>query len=154
MGTALTPPTPSGDAALTYSSGAGFLPAPYNETPAAFRSLAQLLLFWEVTAQSVTGFSSGTPYSINGVPVHTAICVHTTKTFHEGWLLFMAPWAAHSCWYYMMTYLNVIPGIEAGPVVKGLKVARYVAIKNQGNIGVSADWLFGGSPDMKKFTKL
>jgi hypothetical protein len=154
MGTSLTPPAPSGDAALTYSSGAGFLPAPANQTPAAFRSLAQLLLFWEITAQSVTGFSSGTPYSINGVPVHTAICVHTTHAFTEGWLLFMAPWAAHSAWYYMATYLNLIPGIESGPVVKGSKVAKYVAIKDQGNVGVSCDWLFPCSPDMKKLTRL
>ena len=96
-------------------------------------------------------YVSGIPYSINGVPVHTAICVNQIYNgLSGGRLLFMAPHAAQSGWYYMMSYLNIAPGTQTGPVVKGLKVAKYVAIKNQGNIGVSNNWLLACSPDMNQ----
>ena len=66
----------------------------------------------------------------------------------------MAPSAASKGWYYMATWLRATPGIGTGPVVTGLKVARYVAIKNQGNIGTTDDWLNICSPDMNKLTAL
>jgi hypothetical protein len=40
--------TLSGDAALTYRFGAGWLPSPNNVIPAAFKSLPELLAFWEI----------------------------------------------------------------------------------------------------------
>jgi hypothetical protein len=62
----------------------------------------------------------------------------------------MAPVAAHNGWYYITQYLDVAPGIGAGPVVTGLKVAKYVAIKSS-RIGTL--WGSHVFPNMKNFTQ-
>ncbi len=146
-------PVPSGDAALTYQYGAGYVPFLYDSfysEPVAFRSLADLLLFWEITARSEN--ISGTPYSINGVPTQTAICVKITYPTGDAWILYVAPSVANSGWYYMMNYLNVIPGIKTGPAVNGLKVAKYVAIISGDRTDL--DPAIFCSPDMTKLTAL
>jgi hypothetical protein len=84
----------------------------------------------------------------------TAVCVKTYGSLIEGWVLYMAPSQARSGWYYMGSWLNTLPGIDTGPVVTGLKVARYVAIADQGNIGRSANWALACSLDTNKLTDL
>jgi len=142
-------PAPSGDAALTYSFGAGWLNSNDN-LPAAFKSLSELLSFWEISAQSVTGIRGPFQvYSINSVSTHTALCV----TWAGLWLLYMAPGQARNGWYYITTILNHAAFPGAGPMVAGLRLARYVAIKGQGS--VPGDWWpLYCFPDMKNLTQL
>jgi hypothetical protein len=61
------------------------LPSPNDAMPAAFKSLAELLFFWEVSARSVIGGAGPFQvYSINSVHPQTAVCV----CWCGNWLLY------------------------------------------------------------------
>lgn len=132
----MTISAPGGNTQVTYRFGAGFLPAPLNLQPAAFKSLFDLVVYWTLVAQSQT--YAGTPYSLAGVPVHFAVCVRTGGAQ----LLYVAPSHAAFARHYVLGWLGARPQANTGPVVTGLTQARYVAISPQGSEGKIADWRF------------
>jgi hypothetical protein len=159
----------SGDDLLTYRSGAGFLAAPNNRSPVVFKSLGNLLAYWEFVSFDP---SSGRPvvYSLNGVHPSTAVCVCHLPLFQTDpkwaglggqWALYMEPDAARHAWYYLTVFLKAAPGINMGPAVKGLKAVSHVAIvNNPGHLGspdnkyhLTGGIFFGCVPDMKKLTR-
>jgi len=158
----ITIPALGGDALLTYKSGGGFLPAPNNVWPAAFKSLHNLTLWWKN--------NGGVVYSINSVSPNTAICVYLSAALISGfttmagkvtfpwvpsttyWALYMAPSTANNASHYLITYLKAPGGARTGPAVTGLRVAQYVIICNNPSLGWVDNWWFCCSPDTKKLT--
>ena len=162
-------PTPSGDALLAYHHGGGFLAAPHNTAPAAFKSLGDLLVYWETNAPFLGGHVK--VYSLNGVHPSAAICVHTGFITPLGpaagrlvkshlptlWLLYTAPSAANHAWFYLLNYLKASPGVNTRPAVKGLRVAQYVVIDggiSKGHSSACSTWFLLCNPDMKRLTEL
>jgi len=156
----ITIPTLGGDALLTYKSGGGFLPAPNNLWPTAFKSLHDLKHWWQN--------NGGVVYSMNSVSPHTAICVYLPKalvspytgrvsfppyiTSASYWALYMMPSAGNNASHYLISYLKAPVGTQTGPAVTGLKVAQYVIICNNPGLGWYDNSVFYCNPDMKKLT--
>jgi hypothetical protein len=158
---------------LTYKSGGGFLAAPNNAVPAAFKSLGDLLVYWAIHASSVGG-QPGEVYLMNSVSPNTALCVHTAitspfsiKTPFGGagvpmpptpeWLLYTTPSTVSQAWHYLVNFLKASPGINMGPAVSGLTVAQYVVIDSNIRKGPSSScstWYLSCNPDMTKLTRL
>lgn len=146
----------SGDALLTYKSGGGFLPAPNNgPLPAAFKSLNHLKSWWS-TPGNYSSLGGSTVYSLNSVSPDTAIIVLPDSPLPlpplpdpkainpwlqpNYWLLYMAPSVTGFAHHYITTYLKAPVLAGTGPVVKGLKIAKYVVIGN--NPSVISQWYF------------
>jgi len=142
------------DDVLVWRHGAAWLKNSLYNVPAAFRSTGDLLFYWEVTAPGSS--MPGSAYSLNGVPVQTAICVNAAGTGAFGfaysfWFLYMAPSHAATAWYYLLNWLNCPPGLNNYPVVTGSKSCQYVAIANTPEKG---SFLINCVPDTSKLTKL
>jgi hypothetical protein len=90
----------------------------------------------------------GTPFSLNGLPVSTAVCVRGAGVVGLGWLLYVAPNQAPLASNYMASWLNAVPGANTGPVVTVASGVGYVAIASQGVTGLSCN------PNMNKLTQL
>jgi hypothetical protein len=159
-----------GDGLLTYKSGGGFLPAPNNVLPAAFKSLHHLTSWWLD--------NGGAVFSINSVSSNVAICVlpnyaevRASDTAYDtlqrisgkkvnlaalsgGWVLYTAPSAANHASHYLISYLKATPGATTGPAVSGLKIAKYVIISNNPSLGTANNWWFNCTPNTNKFTQL
>lgn len=140
--------TLSGDATLTVVNGVGYVPG--DGTPAAFKSLAELVIFFELKAPSALLIPGPFHvYSFNSVSPHIAVCA----CWNDVWQLYMATESAHNGWYYLNAYLKTEPPAQpgAGPVVEGLKTYKFVAIRtsvSQTYLGTAA------SPDMTKLTEM
>src|SRR5258708_4840422 len=97
----------SGDASLTYRSGAGFLAAPHDVYPVAFKSLGDLLAYWEFHVFYHHWGGRPKTYSLNSVHPSTAICVSLAPDLYKGdlsllpWILYTAPGAVQHAWYYL-----------------------------------------------------
>jgi len=73
----------------------------------------------------------------------------------------MAPGSAQHAWYYLLNYLKVSSiGINAGPIVNGLKHDSYVMIvPNPAHFDPAhssspgSGFFFNCNPDMKKLTQ-
>jgi hypothetical protein len=155
-------PTPGlgGELLLTFKSGAGFLAAPNNVLPAAFKSLHDVKVYFK--GFGPVGYHV---YSMNGVSPSTAICVLTIvgrllPTGRGGGsagsvqgLLYTSPSAYNNAWYYLTNFLTASPGPLTGPVVKSLDIAQYVAIANNPSRG-SHYWAWNSDPDMKQLILL
>jgi hypothetical protein len=154
------------DPLLTYRAGAGFLAAPNNALPGAFKSLGDFCTYWEFNAGTPHDMGRPLIYTLNGIHPNLAICVHFNPPFAsfyrpQPWILYTQPEAVEHAWYYLVDYLKASPGINMGPVAKGLKDVSHVAIVNnprhlgssEGYYGIKGGWFFDCTPNMKKFTR-
>lgn len=117
---------------VKWSSGAGYRQG--DILPAAFTSLGNFLIFWEINSPS-----NMVPYSLNGVPPSTALCAlanvesTTPNVFPQG-ILYVAPSQTKSCWYYLQNWFGLMPGLTVGPAATNFLLAspQYVAISPTG----------------------
>jgi len=122
---------------VKWSSGAGYRQG--DTLPAAFTSLGNFLIFWEINSPSTM-----VPYGLNGVSPSTAllalanvgqsttvggVVMNPTKG-----ILYLAPSLTKSCWYYLQNWVGVSPGLSVGPAATNFLLGspQYVAISPTG----------------------
>jgi hypothetical protein len=122
---------------VKWSSGAGYRQA--DILPAAFMSLGDFLIFWEINSPSTM-----VPYSLNGVSPTTALCALANvgqSTTVQGMvvnptkgILYMAPSLTKSCWYYLQDWFGVSAGLSVGPAATNFLLGnpQYIAISPTG----------------------
>jgi len=86
--------------------------------PYGFKSLADFLLFFELTQPDY-----GQPYSLNGVSTNWAVAVQLPGSGPAGtlteFLLYLAPHQAPQFWYYLQNNIGCLPPLNNGPVLSG-----------------------------------
>jgi hypothetical protein len=120
---------------LTWQGGAGW-GGGYGAVglPDFLKSLANLLLFFEITAPSTSVGGGWQVYSLNGVSTSSAISVYNENPFPCFALYVTA--LAGPCWYYLLNWFAYNPPASVGPVCSATYLkeigALYVAVSNVG----------------------
>jgi hypothetical protein len=145
----LPPPFTSVSAGAYYANDMTFT------MPAAFQSLADLLLFYQVTFPQQMNAQTQI-YSLNGISTQYAIAVYAGQppfTPSSAVLLYLHLAASHcpQFWYYLLNYCGISPPAAAGPVVTQSQAwgagVSYVGISNQaGNATLLGFWEPGLKP--------
>jgi hypothetical protein len=97
--------------------------------PYAFRSLADLLMFFEITR---TGF--GQPYALKGASPNLVVAVWPGPQQNQvnAFMLYMAPQHTSQYWYYLLNNFGCSPPLNVGPLISADEArqigASYVGI--------------------------
>jgi hypothetical protein len=111
--------------------------------PYAFKSLADLLLYFEITC---TEF--GQPYSMDGASTSLVIGVSADAVASGSFCLYMSPQHASQYWYYLLNNWGCSPPLGVGPVISASEAqkigASYVGI-GSAKFGVE-NFMAGSAP--------